>query len=74
MELKADAQEEIDEGRMLELEEEIYQVALQIQNLNDTLDSLGQTYKFHTDKINILTEEAIALNADNIEPLKFVGL
>jgi hypothetical protein len=35
---------------------------------------LEETHKFHSDKLNLLNEEAIALDSDNIEPLKFSGL
>ena len=47
---------------------------MEIANLSEALDSLEETLKFHNDKYNKLTEEAIALDIDRIEPLKFTGL
>lgn len=47
---------------------------MQIQNCNDSLESLEDSYKFHLGKLNVLNEEAIALDPSNIEPIKFSGL
>lgn len=74
LELAASEQEEPDEGPILELEEEIYQLSLQIGNITETLESFEDSCNFHAKKLNSLNEEAIALAADNIEPLKFSGL
>lgn len=74
LELIAEQAEVPDEGPILELEELIYQLTMEIQNVNETLESLEETHKFHSDKLNLLNEEAIALDCDNIEPLKFSGL
>lgn len=73
LELLADT-EEVNEGRIIELEEEIYQLTLQIQNSNDNLESFEDSYQFHLSKLNALNEEAIALDPNNIEPIKFSGL
>lgn len=45
-----------------------------MQNITETLESLEETYEFHTRKLNQLNEEAIALSVENIEPIKFIGL
>lgn len=42
-----------------------------IENVGEQLESLEETLKFNSDRYNKLTEEAIALDIDNIEPLKF---
>ena len=66
--------EPLDEGRIIELEEEIYQASLEIERVTEALDSLEETLRFHDERCNLLTEEAQAVDADHIEPLKFSGL
>ena len=74
LEMVATESEDFDEGKIIEMEEEIYQLTLQVQNINDSLESFEDSYNFHLEKLNRLNEEAIALDANNIEPLKFTGL
>lgn len=50
-ELVAQDQEEPDEGPILELEEQIYQVTLEIDQVNERLETLEETYNFHTTKL-----------------------
>ncbi len=50
-ELVAQDQEEPDEGPILELEEQIYQVTFLIDQINERLETLEETYNFHTDKL-----------------------
>ena len=50
-ELVAQDQEEPDEGPILELEEQIYQVTFEIDQINERLETLEETYNFHTDKL-----------------------
>ena len=50
-ELVAQDQEEPDEGPILELEEQIYQVTLEIDQINERLETLEETYNFHTTKL-----------------------
>lgn len=57
---------EPDEGRIIELEEEQYNLTLEMERLTEELDSLDQTSTFINNKINSLTEEVIALDIDNI--------
>lgn len=65
---------EPDEGKILELEEELYLLFMEMNNITETLDSKDQTLGFLNNKINSLTEEVITLDIDNIQPLKFSGL
>jgi chromosome segregation ATPase len=74
LEMAAADTPDFDDGRILELEEEIYQVDAQIGNITDHLESLEETYEYHSKKLNTLNEQALSLAADSIEPLKFVGL
>lgn len=50
-ELVAQDQEEPDEGPILELEEQIYQVTFEIDQINERLETLEETYNFHSDKL-----------------------
>ena len=50
--------EPLDEGRIIELEEEIYQASLEIERVTEALDSLEETLRFHDERCNLLTEEA----------------
>ena len=73
-ELVAQDQEEPDEGPILELEEQIYQVTIEIDQINERLETLEEIYNFHTNKLAQLNGEAVTLDAENIEPLKLSGL
>jgi hypothetical protein len=57
---------EPDEGKILELEEELYLLFMEMNNITETLDSKDQTLAFLNTKINSITEEVIALDIDNI--------
>lgn len=59
---------------MLELEEEMENIGMDINRITDNLDSLDNTLEFINKKINTLTEEIMANDLENIEPLSFSGL
>jgi hypothetical protein len=50
--LIAEDQEEPDEGPILELEEELYKLVLQIDQIHERLETLEETYDFHTNKLD----------------------
>ena len=45
-----------------------------MNQITESLDSLDDTIDHINKKINVLCEEIAAVDADNIEPLKFSGL
>ena len=72
--VQLEAEAEVDEGKLLELEEELDQILLEMNQITESLDSLDDTIDHINKKINVLCEEIAAVDADNIEPLKFSGL
>ena len=58
----------------MELEEKQYQLTIQLEQTTEGLDSMDETFNFLNNKINRITEEVIALDIDNIEPIRFSGL
>ena len=58
----------------MELEEKQYQLTIQLEQTTEGLDSMDETFNFLNIKINRITEEVIALDIDNIEPIRFSGL
>ena len=73
---KIDLESEIekDEGNMIELDEELYSLCAEINNITDQLDSMDQTLDFINKKIQELSENIIQMDFENIEPLQFSGL
>lgn len=65
MELETD----IDEGKLYELEEDLDNIAMEMQQITDNLDSMDETLDFINRKINILSEEIAAIDIDNIQPI-----
>lgn len=60
---------EPDEGKILEMEEDLYQLFMEINNITENLETLDQTLGYLNGKVNTLTEELITLDIDSIQPL-----
>lgn len=50
-----ESENEIDEGKLIELEEELDALCVDITNLTETLDSMDQTLDFINKRINDFT-------------------
>lgn len=69
-----EAEGEKDEGRILEIDDNLKDVALEISSITETLDMLEETLEFVQSKINQVTEEINAFDIESIQPLSFNAL
>lgn len=63
-----------DEGRVLEIEENLKDIALEIESITQTLDMLEDTLEFVQDKIYQVTEEIESFDMESVTPLQFNAL
>jgi CII-binding regulator of phage lambda lysogenization HflD len=73
-ELEALAKEERDEGRLLEIEDNLKDLVMAVTSITETLDMLQETLEFVQSKLNQVTEELEAFDVDSISPLSFNAL
>ncbi len=66
--------DDIDEGRVLEIEDELEAICQDIDSINETLDTLDEHLGFVTDKINELKEQIAGFDPENIKAPRFKGL
>lgn len=69
-----EAEGEKDEGRLLEIDDQLNDVGLEINSITETLDMLEETLDFVQSKVNQVTEEINAFDIDSIQPMSFNAL
>ena len=73
-ELEAKPKEERDEGRLLEIEDNLKDLDMAVTSVTATLDLLQEALEFVQSKLNQVTEELEAFDVDSISPLSFNAL
>lgn len=73
-ELEALAEDQRDEGRILEIEDQLKDVGLEISSITETLDMLEETLEFVQSKVNQVTEEVEGFDLDSVQPMSFNAL
>jgi hypothetical protein len=73
-ELEAKPKEERDEGRLLEIDDNMKDLDMAITSVTATLDLLQEALEFVQSKLNQVTEELEAFDVDSISPLSFNAL
>lgn len=63
-----------DEGRLLEIDDQLKDVALEISSITETLDMLEETLEFVLQKVNQVTEEIESFDLESVQPLSFNAL
>lgn len=63
-----------DEGRLLEIEDQLKDIGLEIGSITETLDMLEQTLEFVQSKVNQVTEEIESFDLESVQPLSFNAL
>ena len=70
-ELEAQPKETRDEGRLLEIGDNLNDLAMAVTANTETLDMLQEALEFVESKLNQVTEELEAFDVDSISPLSF---
>lgn len=73
-ELETKPKEERDEGRLLEIDDNMKDLDMAITSVTATLDLLQEALEFVQSKLNQVTEELEAFDVDSISPLSFNAL
>lgn len=73
-EIEAQPKESRDEGRLLEIEDNLNDLNMAITSSTETLDMLQETLEFVESKLYSVTEEIEAFDMNNISPLSFNAL
>ena len=63
-----------DEGRMLEIDDNLKDLSLEIGSITSTLDMLEETLEFVQSKVNQVSEEIEGFDIESIQPLSFNAL
>ena len=63
-----------DEGRILELDDQINDLDREVQGISDTLDMLQETMEFVKSKLNQVVEEIEGFDLESVSPLSFNAL
>ena len=72
--LEAEQAETTDEVRLLEIEAELDDIALESESITSTLDTLEEHLNFVTVKVNKLVHEIKSFDPESIKPPRFRGL
>lgn len=73
-ELQAAPTESQDEGRLLEIDDQLKDLALEVTSVTETLDMLAETLEFVQSKLNQVAEELEGFDMDSVRPLQFNAL
>ena len=73
-ELEEVPEAERDEGRVLEIEDQLKDVALEINSITETLDMLEETLAFVQSQAHQVEEEIESFDLDSVQPLSFSAL
>ena len=73
-ELEAAAEDQRDEGRVLEIDDQLKDLALEMSSITETLDMLAETVEFVQSKVNQVTEEIEGFDIDSVQPMSFNAL
>ena len=73
-EIESRPEGEKDEGRLLEIEDQLKDFSLEMGSIADTLDQLEEVLEFVQSKVNQVTEEINAFSMDSVTPLSFNAL
>jgi len=73
-ELEAAAEDQRDEGRILEIDDQLKDFALEMTSITETLDMLEETVEFVQSKVNQVTEEIEGFDIDSVQPMSFNAL
>jgi len=73
-ELEATPEDQRDEGRILEIEDQLKDISLEINSITETLDMLEETLQFVQSKVDQVTEEIEGFDMDSIQPMTFNAL
>jgi chromosome segregation ATPase len=72
--LMEQAEDKRDEGRLLEIDDNLKDIALEVESITQTLDMLEQTLSYVQSKVNQVTEEIEAFDDQTVTPLQFNAL
>lgn len=72
--LELEQQETSEEVRLLEIEAELDDIALESESITSTLDTLEEHLNFVTVKVNKLLHEIKSFDPESIKPPRFRGL
>ena len=73
-ELEALDDDQKDEGRILEIDDQLKDISLEIASITETLDMLEETLEFVQSKVNQVTEEVQGFDPDSVAPMSFNAL
>ena len=73
-ELEALAEDQRDEGRILEIDDQLKDIGLEISSITETLDMLEETLEFVQSKANQVTEEVEGFDLEDVQPMSFNAL
>lgn len=63
-----------DEGRLLEIDDEMKGIGLEINSITETLDMLEEALEFVQEKVYQVTEEIEGFDIESVQPLSFNAL
>lgn len=63
-----------DEGRILEIGDQLKDVTLEIGSITETLDMLEETLEFVQARVHQVTEEIESFDLDSVQPMSFNAL
>jgi len=73
-ELEAAPEDQRDEGRTLEIDDQLKDISLEINSITETLDMLEETLQFVQSKVDQVTEEIEGFDMDSVQPMTFNAL
>ena len=73
-ELETAPEDQRDEGRVLEIDDQLKDLALEMSSITETLDMLLETVDFVQSKVNQVTEEIEGFDIDSVQPMSFNAL
>ena len=73
-ELEAAPEDQKDEGRIIEIDEQLKDMAMEINSITETLDMIEETLGFVQEKSNQATEEIESFDIESITPMNFNAL
>ena len=68
------AEDQRDEGRILEIDDQLKDVGLEISSITETLDMLEETLEFVQSKVNQVTVEVEGFDLEGVQPMSFNAL
>lgn len=68
------AEDQRDEGRILEIDDQLKDIGLEISSITETLDMLEETLEFVQSKVNQVTVEVEGFDLEGVQPMHFNAL